>query len=175
MGSKANYTKLLAEREAVQKNTEYLVNSKLNYLRSVGISVITKKLSHGWRNEELSFLGDVALWLKHGGDIHALTEDNVELASAAATSQRPKGVYKIPTKFLRVSDRDFAHYLRQKIYDRKNYLKKLELHNAANSIKEIEADMENKRKELVRLQNMVKDEQEKLEKKTEEHARKQAK
>jgi len=175
MGSKTNYTKLLEEREAVKKRTEELVTSKLNYLRGIGISVLTKKLGHGWRNDELSYLGDIGVWLKHGGELHALNEDAVELSSAAATSIRPKGVYKIPIRFLRASDRDFAHYLRQKIYERKEYLRKLELDNAAKSIRDIELDMDKKNKELVRLQNLVNDQKDKLDKKKEAEKEKTAK
>jgi len=178
MSAKQNIEDLIATRnafqervkrdeEAIEQETQRLVKDKLAYLATVGNSVLTKKLGHGWAYGEITFLGDIGQWLKNPyAKVTGITSDKIVLVSESAKSLRPGGVISIDRKYLHMSDRDFAKILRNTVYARKAYLKRLELDTAAKSIQELEADIAKKNQEIVRLQNLSKTRKTELEEKT---------
>lgn len=129
---------------------------------------MVKKLGWGWSSQELSYLGDLAFWLKApNSKIVNITADKIEFVNESFKAQRPQGAFSINREIIHLSNRDFAKMLRAKIYQRKAYLKKLELDNATKSIQELEATITKNNREVARLQKLVAAEKELLAKKAE--------
>jgi hypothetical protein len=186
MNANQTFELLLAERAAfdertkndaavLEQETRRVVTSKLNYLAGVGHRVLTKKLGHGWQKKDLTYLGDIGVWLTAHAPITNITADKIEFTSEALKSRRPSGKFYLERRYLHMSDREFAKILRTAIYARKAHLKKVELYDIENSIKRIQTDIANKTQELARLANLVKDEEKRLEAKVQENADEAAK
>lgn len=155
MGSKANYTQLIADREEVQKRTATLINAQLSRISYVASRVLTKKFGYGWMKEDISFLGPLGFLAKHGVSVRELTETHIKIHVPAAENRLPKGILEVPVEFIRMSDWEIGSNLRKKIYERKAYLKNLDVSNAANEIKKVEQTIASHNKELERLRNLL--------------------
>lgn len=151
----------------LDKHTERIVTRKLDYLAKVGKSVLNKKLGADWRDQDLTYLGDVAVWLRAPkSKITAITLEKIEFTNTSLGSQKPRTVFSIDRKLVHMSDRELAKLLRSTIYARKARLKRVELDTAAKSIQTLEAEIASKQKEMVRLQNIVEAEKIQLAKRT---------
>lgn len=170
MGSKDRYEELRSELKTIQQKQEKMVNEKFARQRAVAQSILRKKMGAHWKQEDLNFLGDYRPWLLHGDStIVSLEEYKIIFQNDKLKSTNPGGKFSIHISIIRQSDRDFAKRIRSLIYERKRYLKGLEISNAAEELKKAEAAIKSLELKKIQLSN-IQSNQEKLLAKLEQKA-----
>lgn len=141
---------------AAKKNLNKFVIRKIDYLSLVGSDVMNKVLgTHGhdqtWKNNEAVGHDDLE-WFKYWGDkqktITRIDENYIYFKSPLFSTNRQARELTISTKYLQLSDRDFAKIIRQKVALRKSYVKLYTAINAITIIKEKQEEIEKLQEEI---------------------------
>lgn len=161
MGSKTNYTQLIADRAELEEKTRKQVLNKLSYLRLVGRSVMYK--THGgydWMtraDRPLSYLGESLEFFLTNKDLRLIELKNhaVVFSHPKWGTQNPNRTLEIPSSWLFMSDRDFAKLVRSKVTARKAYERRLAVNNAASDLRKAEEALEKQKLEVTRLKGLL--------------------
>ena len=154
MGSHKAYDKLLEDRKAVEEKMNELVSAKLFSLRQIGHDTLQKKLGYDWRNQDLSYLGDLELWFKSLAKVTNITEQDIVFATVVSKNLYST-TFKLKREILYMSDRAMAKFIRGLIYGRKEFLMQEKLRNEASEIAAAENSIRNKNAEIIKLQNKL--------------------
>jgi len=158
MGSLANYNQLREERALLEEKTKHLVLDKLHAVNSVGHSVLRKKFGGTeYMREDLSFLGELGSFLQaRKFTIVELNEYNIVLEVQEFRGGKKPGRVTLSLKYLRVSDREIAKFIREKVAEHKRSKKRQEAVDAEREVVKLQREIEKQQKEIVRLQNLAK-------------------
>ncbi len=154
MGKKNDYMELVKLQEQLEERTKLQVTDKLNYLRTVGHSVIGKcygtplavRLGH------IDWFKPYDEWLKHTWDVKKLGEEFITLAKRT----NPSETIQLNRALIHLSDRDFAKLIRIKVREHKAHLKEAEerkrLQTARSRVAELEDNLAKNTKQLAKDQ-----------------------
>lgn len=156
MGSKADYTKLIEDKQDLDKRIGEQITRKLNHLRAVGRSVMNKCYGgNSWTQEDLSFMGALGTFFTSSSEVKSFNETEIHLTSPSFMGKLPKGELVIARLHLHLSDRDFAKRVRELVRKRKDYLKRLRLANAKEELQQAEESLSKQLKKIQELKNLV--------------------
>lgn len=162
MGANKAYEELLEARSEIEERTNRLVGMKLACLRDTGRSVLLKKLGYDWGIKDLKYLDNIGIWLStYGARVTGISKDSIEFSRAARAGVTAVK-FTLERKFLHMSDRDFAKYLRKELAGEKLYRANELIASAAKVVSDSEKEIAKKNMELLQLQARVVTQKKKL-------------